>query len=189
MALHDYQCPACGYLREDVNVPIAIGATNGAPTCPTCIEPGSGGLARRMAWIPQVGRMDAYEPFQEFQVFDGQGRSVTVESMAQMRRIERESEQQARNGEGQQMVWRAYSNDDSNRHDHVFTKDTSRAMDHDLTVEHDAEHGFMGKPVRQTAGEKIPFRTDAKTQRGTPITKDTGAAVTNAHGTVPQKHA
>jgi hypothetical protein len=127
--------------------------------------------------------MDAYEPFQEYEVYDGRGRPVVVESMRQMRQIEHDSEQQARNGEGQQMVWRPYSNDVSNTHEHIFTKDTSRAMDHDLAAESDAEVSFGGGVVRQAAGEKIPFRTDMKTQRGVPIAKHKGEEVTTKHGT------
>ena len=58
--------------------------------------------------------MDAYEPFQEFEVRDGQNHLVTVDSLAKLRKIERESEQQYRNGEGQPLVWRRYSQDPSN---------------------------------------------------------------------------
>lgn len=178
MALHDYKCPACGHVLTDHNVPIAIGAMKGSPPCPMHEDPHV-----IMHWIPQVGRMDAYEPFQEYLVHDGTGKEVLVESMSQMRKIERESEQQAKNGEGQQMAWRAYSNDVSNTHEHLFTKDTSRAMDHDLVVEHDAEHGFMGRPVRETEGETVPFNTEGKTARGVPMSKRVGAPVTKAHGT------
>lgn len=184
MALHDFQCPACGHVLRDYNVPIALGAVKGAPYCPQGCAPISQPFGAKMDWIPQIGRMDGYKPFQEYEVYDGRGRKVVVESMRQMRQIERESEQHARNGEGQQMVWRAYSNDVSQTHDHIFTKDTSRAMDHDLVADRDAEVGFMGHPVRQTAGEPIPFNTDGKTQRGTPMTKGVGRAVTKAHGTV-----
>ncbi len=181
MALHDFECPACGHLLRDYNVPIALGAVKGAPMCP-----GTWHDEVRMDWIPQIGRVDALGPMQEFEIYDGRGQRVVVESLRQMRRIERESEQHARNGEGQRMAWRAYSNDDSNRHDHLFTKDTSRAMDHDLHETQDREVGFAGHPVRTRAGESIPFRTDGKTQRGVPLTKATGRAVTKAHGTVDQ---
>ncbi len=187
MSLHDYECPACGHVLVDHNVPIAIGAMKGAPMCPQCQSRArrtGEGLALSMKWIPQVGRMDAYEPFQEYLVHDGTGKQVLVESMAQMRRIERESEQQARNGEGQQMAWRAYSNDVSQTHDHLFTKDTSRAMDHDLEgVGADTEIKLGGRGHRVRQGP-IPFNTEGKTMRGEKMTKQVGAPVTRAHGTV-----
>ena len=105
MALHDFYCQVCGQVLVDVNVPIAIGAAAGAPE--HCGRPTS--------WIPQVGRMDAYEPFQEFETYDGQNRKVTVDSLHKLRQIEQQSEADARNGDGQPMVWRRYSQDHSNR--------------------------------------------------------------------------
>lgn len=110
MALHDFYCSWCGQVLVDVNIPIALGAVQGAPEH----------CGRTATWIPQVGRMDAYEPFQEFTVRDGQNREVTVESLRQLRTIERESEQQYRNGEGQPLVWRAYANDRSNKDVHAL---------------------------------------------------------------------
>lgn len=110
MALHDFWCQVCGQVLLDVNIPIAIGATAGAPEH----------CGRRANWIPQVGRMDAYEPFQEFEARDGQNHLVTVDSLAKLRKIERESEQHYRNGEGQPLVWRRYSNDRSNQDVHAL---------------------------------------------------------------------
>ena len=110
MALHDFWCQVCGQLLVDVNVPISIGATAGAPLH----------CGRPAAWIPQVGRMDAYEPFQEFEARDGQNRPVLVDSLHKLRQVERASEQDYRNGEGQPLVWRSYSNDRSNRDVHAL---------------------------------------------------------------------
>jgi hypothetical protein len=112
MALHDYWCQTCGQVSVDVNVPIEIGATMGAPT--HCNRP--------MRWMPQVGRMDASSGpgFTAFEARDGQNRPVTVDSLHKMRQIERESEQHYRNGEGQPIVWRQYSNDSSNKHVHAL---------------------------------------------------------------------
>lgn len=110
MALHDFWCQVCGEVLLDVNVPIDIGAMKGAPL--HCDRPA--------AWIPQVGRMDAYEPFQRFEARDGQNTRVTIDSLAKLRQVERESEQQYRNGEGQPLVWRHYSNDRSNRDVHAL---------------------------------------------------------------------
>jgi len=110
MALHDYFCQVCGQVLTDVNVPCAIGAQKGAPL--HCDRP--------MNWIPAIGRMDAYEPFQEFETFDGQNQPVVVESLRQLRAIERDSEQRYRDGEGQPLVWRRYSNDRSNHDVHAL---------------------------------------------------------------------
>jgi hypothetical protein len=110
MALHDFWCQTCGQVLVDVNIPIDLGAVKGAPL--HCGKPAN--------WIPQVGRMDAYEPFQEFEARDGQNRPVVVDSLHKLRQIERDSEQQYRNGEGQPLVWRSYSNDRSNRDVHAL---------------------------------------------------------------------
>lgn len=64
--------------------------------------------------------MDAYEPFQEFTARDGQNREVLVDSLRKLRKIEAESEQQYRDGEGQPLIWRHYSNDRSNRDVHAL---------------------------------------------------------------------
>ena len=113
MPLHDYRCDICGYHVRDVYRSIEEGAVIRPPIC----------CERIMTWIPQVGRMDAYEPFQEFETTNGRGERVTIDSLHKLRQIERESEQQARNGEGQQMNWRQYSQDPSNKYDHTLMKD------------------------------------------------------------------
>ena len=107
MSLHDFVCPSCGMAYTDVDIPIAVGAQAGAPYCGDC--------QIRTDWIPKVGRMDALEPFQTFTAFDGQNNPVVIDSLHTLRKVERASEQQARNGEGQPLVWRAYSQDRSNR--------------------------------------------------------------------------
>jgi hypothetical protein len=113
MALHDFWCQVCGQVLVDVNIPIALGAMRGAPL--HCEKP--------MSWIPQVGFIDAKEPFQRFVTRDGQNREVVVDSLSKLRKIERESEDQYRNGEGQPLVWRSYSNDRSNRDRHSLHPD------------------------------------------------------------------
>src|SRR5262245_14744125 len=113
MALHDFWCAVCGQVLVDINVPIAIGAMRGAPE--HCGQP--------TEWIPQVGRMDAYEPFQEFETRDGMNNLVTVDSLKKLRDIERDSEQRYRDGEGQPLVWRRYSQDNSNKDVHSLHPD------------------------------------------------------------------
>ena len=73
-----------------------------------------------MQWIPAVGAMDAFEPGQEFTTSDGQGNRITIESFAQMRQLERDSEQQYRNGEGQPLRFRALHQHRTNREVNTF---------------------------------------------------------------------
>lgn len=110
MALHDFWCQTCGQVLVDVNIPIALGARAGAPEH----------CGRPTAWIPQVGRMDASSGpgFTAFTTRDGQNQEVVVDSLSKLRALERQSEQQYRNGEGQPLVWRRYSNDPSNHDRH-----------------------------------------------------------------------
>ena len=80
-----------------------------------------------MIWIPQTRAMDVGgvkgAAFRAFETRDGRNQPVLVDSLHKLRQIERESEQQARNGEGQQMTWRQYSQDPSNKHVHTLMKD------------------------------------------------------------------
>lgn len=112
MALHDFWCQVCGQVLVDVNVPIDVGANKGAPEH----------CGRPTRWMPQVGRMDASSGpgFTAFEAHDGHNQPVVVDSLHTLRRIERESEQAERNGEGQQVVWRHYSNEPSNKHVHAL---------------------------------------------------------------------
>jgi hypothetical protein len=112
VANHDFWCQVCGEVFLDVNVPVEVGATRGAPV--HCDRPA--------AWLPQVGRMDAGNGpgFRGFKAYDGQNRPVEVTSLRQLRAIERESEQDSKDGRGQPIVWRRYSQDRSNRHTHAL---------------------------------------------------------------------
>lgn len=105
MPLHDYS--HCGVLLTDIYRSVEEGAQRHPPPCPVC------GAA--MAWIPQVGSMDAYEPFQEFETYDGQNRKVLIDSFSKLRKLEAESERQYKNGEGQPLNFRRWSQDRSNR--------------------------------------------------------------------------
>jgi hypothetical protein len=112
MPLHDYQCPTCGTALVDQYRSVVEGAQARAPLCPDCGDP--------MAWLPAIGMMDAFEPGQEFVTYDGQNRRIEIESFAQMRQLERDSEQQYRNGEGQPLRFRALHNSRSNRDVNTF---------------------------------------------------------------------
>lgn len=154
MALHDFYCPRCPRVLVDINVPISIGAQAGAPSCPDC-----GG---QTAWIPQVGRMDAYEPFQEFTTTDGRGKEVLVDSLHRLRKVEEEAEAAYRNGEGQPMVWRRYSQDVSNQDQHTL----HRSYDGSEQPTEEAKRRF-GQTLRRgdaaAEGEYGPGVSDANT--------------------------
>lgn len=135
MALHDFACAPCARILIDRHVPIAIGAQAGAPPCPDCGRP--------MAWIPQVGRMDLRsdsddQAFQKFTTTDGRGNRIEIDSMHTLRRVERESEIAFRNGEGQPMVWRQYSQDRSNKDQHTL----HRSLDGSEQPTAEAKHRF-----------------------------------------------
>ena len=155
MALHDYSCTGCGHVERDVNVPIQIGAQKGAPICPGC-------HGCRMAWIPQVGRIDALESFQEFTVEGPRGDPIRIDSLRKLRSVEHLSEQAERNGEGTKLVWRDYSQDASNKDRHAITQQTPDQMADPRGVQ----------PAIQRALKKGK------------ITPASGDAVTQAHGTI-----
>lgn len=108
MPRNDFACPSCGKVEEHT-YPVVECAKR--PICLSCFH--------LMEWLPPHVRMDAYEPFQEFTVHHG-GRPVLVDSLSKLRAVERESEVMARNGEGQPLVWRAYSQDRSNNDVHTL---------------------------------------------------------------------
>lgn len=156
MSLHDYSCGECGYVLRDFRVPTGMRATEFAPICPKHQYPLGG---TRMDWIPQAR-------FSLFHDSDSQGpgsfakftlpvedpsapggfRQETVGSLQDIRRLERESEQAERNGEGRRMVWRSYSQDDSNGDVHTLGADPSLKP---------AKTFSNGKPVRVRRGDPV----------------------------------
>ena len=75
-----------------------------------------------MDWIPQATfdvRGDG-DYFQKFEIYDGQNQKVVIDSLHKLRQVEAESERQFRNGEGQPLRFRAYSQDRSNRDVNTF---------------------------------------------------------------------
>jgi hypothetical protein len=116
MAVHDYVCSVCATVVVDVHVPVTIGQRAGAPL--HCGHP--------MSPIPGIGSMDYGAVkgvgFKGFTTTDGRGTPVAVNSLHDLRRIERESEIAARNGEGQPMVWRRWAQDGSNQDQPTLSK-------------------------------------------------------------------
>jgi hypothetical protein len=116
MPVHDYYCARCGQVLVDILVPIAIGQIAGAPQhCGQTTVP-----------IPGIGSMDYGAVkgvgFKSFTTTDGRGNPVTINSLRDLRRVERESEQMARDGVGQPMVWRRWAQEDSNADQPTLSK-------------------------------------------------------------------
>lgn len=135
-ARHDFRCPLCGWiLRDHVGAsPVSDPARN--PRCTQYQWPLGGTL---MQWIPQAkfsgfsdgsssgGRHDGTKvtiPVEDPGSPTG-FRDETISSLSDIRRLERESEQRERNGEGRRMVWRDFSQDTSNQDQHTLGVDPS----------------------------------------------------------------
>lgn len=132
MANHDLRCRDCGHVYYDVNISIHVGALEYCKTnyC-TCslgadstLEPipaahfsgfndsGAGSFAKFTTVVEDPGAPTGY-------------REITISSLADIRREERESEVRERNGEGQRLCWRDYSQDASNKDKHTMMDDPS----------------------------------------------------------------
>lgn len=112
MPQHDFRCPACSWVLYDQYRSIEVGGQGDPPFCYHCDA--------RMEWIPAVGRMDLMSDgttFPKFTTTDGRGNPVEISSLRQVRQIERDSEIAARNGEGQVMCFRAFSQTKGNKLD------------------------------------------------------------------------
>ena len=126
MPIHDVACGVCGVVLHDQYMPLYTlpepRRVDGYVVRQDFRRPIHCGEA--MTIIPPRVTMDALEPMQEFAVTveDGQGghRVEVIDSLAKLRRVERESEQRYKNGEGRPMVWRDYSQDRSNRDAHTL---------------------------------------------------------------------
>jgi hypothetical protein len=158
VARHDFKCPFCARVQTDINVPVTVGASNAVVLCTVCLD-------ARMFPIPAIGRMD-YGPsggtgFKGFTIQEeirGEVKEIRVDSLQDLRRVERESEQRSRNGEGRPLVWRDYNQGGSNRDVHTIAVGGNLGDPHGVA------------PVAAAAAKKSAPRR--------------GDAVTKAHGTV-----
>jgi hypothetical protein len=133
MPHHDIYCEVCGEVFPDQYLPLYTlpepRIRDGYRVTQDFDRPIHCG--QEVILLPPRVVMDAKEPFQQFQVEipqpDGSHRAVTVGSLRQMRQIERASEQAARNGEGQPLVWRDYSQDRSNFDKHTLGEAPNQA--------------------------------------------------------------
>ena len=151
MAVHDFRCLACDYRWNDVNIPVSIGARAGAPYCPRCDVPTT------MEPIIAIGRMSIFSEFAKFTTpVEDPGsptgfRDETISTLGDIRRLEKESEQRERDGLGRRMIWRDYSQDQSNKDVHT-----------------------MGPPPSETPSKTYTNGTPVRIRRGDPVVTDHG---------------
>ncbi len=165
MARHDLRCTLCGALHRDIDIPVTQGAR---AYCATAVcgaipsaEASWWGLCRgtlepvpalRLSLFSDGGHEGGQRDFQKFPLpvedpgAPGGWRQETLGSLQDIRRIERESAQRERNGEGARLVWRDYSQDVSNRDQHTLGQDPSLRP---------AKTYLNGTPVRVRRGEAV----------------------------------
>ena len=163
MPVHDLYCETCGAERPNTPCPLVtldipvihhgFVSTQRVDFPECCDHP--------MSFRPPQVVMDAYEPFQEFETEvlqpDGSHAPVLVDSLSKMRQIERTSEQRERDGEGQAMIWRDFSQDPSNRDVHTIAEDPTPVLTR-------AEKRRFGRPLRSSVEPEVtlgPGVTDA----------------------------
>jgi hypothetical protein len=116
MPRHDFFCGVCSSVLVDVYVPVAVRASEGAPF--HCGQPTSWIAAAPAVHYGSVKTC----AFKAFDSTDGRGQPVHIDSLAKLRQVERESEQAYRNGEGQPVVFRAWSQTRGNKLDSALHK-------------------------------------------------------------------
>jgi hypothetical protein len=121
----DYTCPGCpGIVLRNHRFAAAVGAKASAPLCPVCaiyMEPipacqfdlrtdGQGGRAfQKFDCYRQVPTREGLVQVKE-----------TIDSLHSLRRIERDSEQRFRDGEGEALRFRLWNQNASNRLENSF---------------------------------------------------------------------
>lgn len=148
-------------------MPASIGARKGAPLCPNHCQTYEylGPYFVFMEWIPAI-RLSLFSDAQARRD-PGHGasnfskctipvedpgsptgfRDEVVGSLQDIRRLERESEQRERNGEGRRMVWRDYAQDRSNADQHTIAPDFTQAAP--------VTHLPNGQPIAIRRGDAV----------------------------------
>lgn len=166
MPYHDLICRVCGEHQYNVYVPLIRLpeplVQHGFVTTQRIEFPRH--CATPMAYRPPRVVMDAKEPFQRFDVQvrqrDDTYKTVSVDSVAKMRTLERESEQCARNGEGEAIRFRMWSQNASNGDVNAFGPDPSQPLDPAVK----ARFGLRGGTIKSVDAPEVelgPGVTDA----------------------------
>lgn len=152
MSRHDVVCRRCFTVSEQ-NIAATVGARlwcreNACQRCGGELEPIP--AIRLSLFSDAVSQPSTPSDFTKatVQVEDPAGgfREVTVSSLRDIRRLEKESEQRARDGEGRAMVWRSYSQGDSNWDKHTLGEDPSMKP---------AKYFTNGQPVLNRRGASV----------------------------------
>lgn len=166
MPILDLACEICGEVRRDQFLPLyqlaAPRRRDGYVVKQDFDRPLHCGQA--MTVIPPRVTIDALEPMQEFAVTveDGKGgwKVETIDSLTKLRKVEAESEQRHRNGEGRPMCWRDYSNDRSNADVHTLGKVDQPRVTPEMAKK------YAPRPVAAAEAESLTYGagvTDATT--------------------------
>lgn len=142
MPLHDFWCAQCGQLHADVYVPVDTRASDASLACPGC--------SQRLIWVPAAPAVHygsvKTAAFKAFDTTDGRGNPVHIDSLRKLRQVEKQSEQDFRNGEGQPLVFRAWSQTKGNKIDSALHK----SLDGSEQPTAAAKHKF-GSTLRKSA--------------------------------------
>lgn len=118
----DYVCHDCRIVVENHEFEMSIGATRSAPDCPGCdtsmtVRPAANFSVRSDGEHGGRGKENqAFTIHRQVPTKDGLKQvEERVAGLADIRRIERDSEQRYANGEGEPLRFRAFSNDASNK--------------------------------------------------------------------------
>ena len=117
-------------------------------------------IVPRPAWdLRSDGEGKSGETFQKFLARDGHNQLVEIDSLNKLRQVERESEQLARNGEGQVVRFRAYEQDRSNLSVNVFGERPTDEPDMTLTATGKRRFGLQGGATLIDSPESEPDAT------------------------------
>lgn len=162
MPRHDFRCPACGSILRDQYRSIEQGGAAHPPRCPSCMEMMTWIVPRPRMSLGTDGEGENAHTFHKFTTRDGRNQLVEIDSLAKLRQVERESEQLAKDGEGQHITFRAFSQDRSNRDVNTHGEPPSG----ELTAEAKRKWGLRGATslsAEEPSGEYGPGIDDSNT--------------------------
>lgn len=148
--LRIYRCEACNETRTSID-------SSAIPLCPGCRGPMAWKQTRDYHPENHGWATGMKAPAIDFNQTAGRvapiGDGVPINSLHDIRRIERESEQRARNGEGEQYVFRKYQQDRGNLYTHTLGEAPQAAPSQDWLRKHAQEFGDLIAPMRADEAE------------------------------------
>lgn len=107
MPIHDYRCEPCGVSLLDHYLPLQSSAP---PLCVVC------GTPCTRLWSTS----GMSKPFQAFEFELDNGKTVSIDSLAKLRKVENDSMKSYEKGEGRPFLFRNYSQDSTNKDASLF---------------------------------------------------------------------